>query len=89
MQIKWLDLYTDVGKVAKDWKLDQVPTVESNNRETGDWSMTNIMTNFVSQGKLIMTDLQYHLEISSSNETTEIYRYYFTIIDVFSAVGGL
>jgi hypothetical protein len=89
MHIKWLDLYTDIGNVAKNWKLDQVPTVQTNIKEIGDWSLTHIATNFLSQGKLIMTDMQYHLEISTSNEKTEIWRSYFSIIDVFSAVGGI
>ena len=89
MQIKWLDLYTDIGMVAKDWKLEQVPIVHTNKRNTSVWSMANIASNFQSQGRLIMTDVQYHLEISTSNDKTEIYRSYFKIIDVFSAVGGL
>jgi hypothetical protein len=89
MQIKLVDLYTDMGKVAKDWKLEQVPIVETNKRNTYEWSMANIANNYLSQGRLIMTDLQYHLEISTSKEKTEIWRSYFTMIDVFSAVGGL
>ena len=89
MQIKWLDLYTDIGKVAKDWKLEQVPILHTNKRNTYEWSVANITNNFLSQGRLIMTDLQYHLEISTTKEKTEIWRSYFTVIDVFSAAGGL
>jgi hypothetical protein len=89
MQIELLDLFTDTGKVVKDWKLEQVPIVETNKRNTYEWSMANIASNYLSQGRLIMTDVQYHLEISTSKEKTEIWRSYLTIIDVFSAVGGL
>ena len=89
MQIKWLDLHTDIGKFAKDWKLEQVPTVERNKRRAGDRSMANIMNNYKSQGRVIMIDFYYHLEIATSNKKTEIWRSYITIIDVFSAVGGL
>jgi hypothetical protein len=89
MQIKLIDLYTDIGKVVKDWKLEQVPTVEKNKRNTYEWSMANIASNYLSQGRVIMTDLQYHLEISTSKEKSEIWRSYFTMIDVLSAIGGL
>jgi hypothetical protein len=89
MQIGLLDLYTDIGKVMKDWKLEQVPIVETNKRNTYEWSLANIASNYLSQGRLIMSDVQYHLEISTSKEKTEIWRSYFTIIDIFSAVGGL
>jgi hypothetical protein len=89
MQIEFLDLYTDTGKVVKDWKLKQVPTIYHNQTNTYEWSMANIATNYLSQGRIIMTDLQYHMEISTSNDKTEIWRSYFTMIDVLSAVGGL
>ena len=89
IEIKYLDLYTETGYLTKDWKLDQVPTVQNFQRVTGDWSISNIRSNFLSQGRLFMTDMQYHLEISTSNEKTEIWRSYFTLIDVFSSVGGL
>jgi hypothetical protein len=89
MRIELLDLYTDTGKVVKDWKLEQVPNVEHSKTNIYEWSVANIATNYLSQGRLIMTDLQYHLEISTSNEKTEIWRSYFTMIDVLSAVGGL
>ena len=89
IEIEWFDLYTKIGTFVKDWKLDQVPTVETNKRSTGEWSYANIAGNYLSQGRVIMTDLQYHLEISTSKEKTEIWRSYFTMIDVFSAAGGL
>ena len=51
--------------------------------------MRNIASNYMGQGKIIMADWYYRLEIKTSNEKTEIWRSYFTIIDVFAAAGGL
>ena len=87
--LKWVELYTDVGTIAKDWVLKPVATIEATAKTTGEKSMANISKNFLSQGKIIMGDFYYHLEVGTSNEKTEIYRYYYTLIDVFAAVGGL
>jgi len=87
--VKWVDLYTDVGAIAKDWQLERLPSMLSYTKSAGEKSMANIAKNYLSQGRVIMADFEYHLEITSSNDKTEIYRYYYTIIDVFAAVGGL
>ena len=89
VSIKQLDLYTDVGRVFNDWKLDQVPTVQGFKKTTNEWSMGNVAGNYMMQGKMILADYKYGLEIRSSNEKTEIWRSYFTIISVFSGAGGL
>ena len=89
MTLKWIDLYTDVGLLAQDLKHQPIVTVQTFSKTTSEKSMNNIPKNYLSQGKIIMADLEYHLEISTSNDKTQVYRYYFTIIDVFSAVGGL
>ena len=86
---KWIDLYTDIGQIAKDWTLDKVATMQEFRKSAGEKKMSNIMGNFLSQGKVIMADFDLHIEISTSNNKTEIYRYYYTVIDVFAAVGGL
>jgi len=87
--IKWVELWTDVGTIAKDWTLQSIVTMKSFLQKTSEKSAANIPRNFLSQGKIIMSDFHYHTEIASSNEKTEIYRYYYTVIDVFAAVGGL
>ena len=87
--LKWIDLYTDVGFLVKDLKHQPVPSVETFGKNTSEKTMTNIRRNYLSQGKVIMADFDYHLEISTTNDKAEVYRYYFTVIDVFSAVGGL
>ena len=87
--LKWVELYTDVGTIAKDWVKEGVVTIENFTRRTGEKTMANITNNYLSQGKVIMSDMNYHLEIATSNDKTEIYRYYYTLIDVFAAVGGL
>jgi len=89
MVIGWVDLYTDTGQISKNWVEDHVPTLISNVKVASEKSMANIAKNYLSQGKIIMADFEYHLEIASSNDRTEIWRYYFTVIDVFAAVGGL
>jgi hypothetical protein len=57
LRIKQLDLYTLVGVVTTDWKLDQVPTVQGFQKTTSEWSMANISGNYASQGKIIMADI--------------------------------
>jgi hypothetical protein len=86
---KWIDLYTDVGQMVKDWTLDKVLTMSNFKKTAGEKTMSHVSSNFLSQGKVIMADFDMHIEITTSNEKTEIYRYYYTVIDVFAAVGGL
>ena len=56
VSIKQLDLYTAVGRVMTDWKLDQAPTVQSFKKNTSEWSMGNVAGNYGLQGKIIMAD---------------------------------
>jgi hypothetical protein len=56
LQIKWLDLYTDIGKFADNWQKDQIPTIQNFKNTTSEWSMKNIVGNFASQGRVIMAD---------------------------------
>ena len=51
-------------------------------------SLTNILRNYGSQGRLFYADLDFHMEIIVSNEKVEIYRSYFSLIDVLSNIGG-
>ena len=89
ISLKWVELYTDIGTLAKDWIKEPVVTIESYTKTTGEKSMANIPYNYLSQGKAIMADFNWHVEIVTSNDKTEIYRYYYTLIDVFASVGGL
>jgi hypothetical protein len=74
--LKWVELYTDIGAITKNWIKDQIATIESFSRKTSEKSIANIPNNYLSQGKVIMSDMNYHLEIVTSNSKTEIYRYY-------------
>jgi hypothetical protein len=56
VRIKKLDLHTDVGMFTTNWKIDQVPTVQSFKKTTSEWSMGNISGNYVTQGKIILAD---------------------------------
>jgi hypothetical protein len=56
VSIKQLDLYTDVGRIITDWKLDPAPTVQSFKKTTSEWSMGNVSSNYASQGKVILAD---------------------------------
>jgi hypothetical protein len=76
INMKWVELYTDVGSITKQWIMDPVASIESFSRRTGEKSMANIQNNYLSQGKVLMKDFNYHLEIVTSNSKTEIYRYY-------------
>jgi hypothetical protein len=89
LTLSWIDLYTDVGLLTKDLKHDPIVSVQNYRNRTDEKTLNNIPKNYGSQGKIIMADFAWHLEISTTNDKTEIYRYYFSIIDVFSAVGGL
>jgi hypothetical protein len=87
--LKWTDLYTGVGNFSKTWKQEKIITLFSYQTHTAPKSMDNISFNFASQGRVIMADWDWHLEIISSNHKTEVYRHYFSVLDIFSAVGGL
>jgi len=89
LEMKWVELYTDIGALAKEWEVQPTITIQGFKKTTNVQSLANIQSNYLSQGKVIMADFLYHMEVSTSNEKTEIYRYYYTVIDVFSAVGGL
>lgn len=89
VKIKQVDLYTDVGKFAKDWEKVAVPSVSDFVKTSNESSLSNLTNNYMSQGKAFLIDYLYHLELATTNEKTEIFRYYFTVIDVFAAVGGL
>jgi hypothetical protein len=56
VDIKQLDLYTDVGHLAKDWKKEHVPTIHNYIKSVNERSMDNIAGNSMSQGKIIMAD---------------------------------
>jgi hypothetical protein len=57
VDVKQLDLYTDVGHFAKDWKKEQVPTIHNYKTSINERSVDNIKGNFMSHGKIIMADL--------------------------------
>jgi hypothetical protein len=56
VDIKSLDLYTDVGHFTENWKKEQVPFIHQFKRATLERSVENIPGNFLSQGKIIMAD---------------------------------
>jgi hypothetical protein len=56
VDIKQLDLYTDVGHFVKDWKKEHVPTIHQVKRSINERSVDNIVGNYMSQGKIIMAD---------------------------------
>jgi hypothetical protein len=56
VSIKQLDLYTAVGRLITEWKLDQAPAVQSFKKTTNEWSMSNVPGNYRSQGKIILAD---------------------------------
>ena len=53
-----------------------------------DKSLANIPRNFGSQGRVFYADLDFHMEIMTTNEKVEIYRGYLSFIDVLSLMGG-
>lgn len=89
IQLKWTDLFTGVGNFSTTWEQKKIVTVFRNVMSASQKTMSNIMWNFSSQGRLIMSDFDWHLELFTSNDKTEIYRHYFSVLDIFSAVGGL
>ena len=56
--------------------------------EAGEKSLANIPRNYLTQGRLFYSDLDMHMEITATNQKVDIYRNYFSIIDVMSAMGG-
>ena len=58
-------------------------------KTVSDKSKGNVKYNYLSQGRMFNDDLEYHLEFITSNTAQEISRAYFTLLDVFSNVGGL
>jgi hypothetical protein len=47
VDVKQLDLFTDVGNFINDWKKDQVPTIHDYKKSTGERSVDNIAGNFM------------------------------------------
>jgi hypothetical protein len=84
----YTDIITDKGFWTSDLETKKMITVFDIAERAGEKSLTNIPRNYISQGRLFYSDLDLHIELVATNEKVEIYRHYFTIIDLFSAVGG-
>jgi hypothetical protein len=87
----WLgytEIITDKGFWTSDLETKKMITLFDSEERAGEKSLTNIPRNYLLQGRLFYSDLDLHIELVATNEKVEIYRNYFTIIDLFSAVGG-
>jgi hypothetical protein len=84
----WTDIITDKGFLTSDLETKKMLTLFDDRGSAGEKSLANIPRNFLSQGRLFYSDADLHMEISATNQKVDIYRNYFSIIDVMSAVGG-
>jgi hypothetical protein len=87
-QVGETDIMTDKGIFTQNVEHKKMLTLFDSSNEVNEKNLKNIPRNYLSQGMLFYTDLEIHLEITSSNEKVEIYRSYFSIIDALSAIGG-
>jgi hypothetical protein len=87
-KLGWTDIVTDKGFLTSDLEHKKMITVFDTSQTTSEKSLSNIPRNYLSQGRLFYSDLDIHLEFYTTNDKIEIYRKYFSIIDLFSALGG-
>ena len=86
--VGWTELATDKGLLTAAWENEKILTIFDIEGKTNEKSLANIPRNYLSQGRVFYSDIEYHIEIESTNEKVEIYRSYISVIDVFSAAGG-
>ena len=84
----WTDIITDEGFLTSNLEHKKFVTVFDTEHLTTEKSLANIPRNYLSQGRVFTSDLDFHMEIMSSNEKVEIYRSYVSMIEVCSAMGG-
>ena len=84
----WTDIITDKGFLTSDLETKKMITLFDDRGSAGWKSLSNIPRNYLSQGRLFYSDLDMHMEITATNQKVDIYRNYFSIIDVMSAMGG-
>jgi hypothetical protein len=86
--VGWTDIITDKGFWTSDLETKKKLTLFKTEESVGDKSLTNIPKNFASQGRMFYSDLDFHMEIMTSNEKVEIFRSYLSLLDVMSNMGG-
>jgi hypothetical protein len=87
ISLKWTNLYTNTGKFNKNCEKPGFVSILGENLWVGEESLGNIRRNFLGQGKIFMGDFEMHMEIFSSRDRTDVWRVYFTVLDVFSGLG--
>lgn len=85
----WTEVNTDKGFLRQSWEQVRMPTIFETQSGSSEKDQANIPLNYLSQGRVFYSDLEYHIVIQTTNEKLEIYRSYTSIMDVLSAVGGL